>query len=128
MGSNQFPRLNVSEITLALKRVRRWIADNRKVFCSQNIRCTMLSKVMFLPGSRSLGTGAQVMQEGRVSIAINESAKRMRKAWGEGGATMHSGECASFEAFYSRDASASVALVQNGVTEETGLSHVLTGI
>jgi len=83
---------------------------------------------MFLPGSRSLGTGAQVMQEGRVSIAINESAKRMRKAWGEGGATMHSGECASFEAFYSWDASASAALVQNGVTEETGLSHVLTGI
>jgi len=50
---------------------------------------------MFLPGWSSLGMGAQNMQKGRVSIAINESAKRMRKTWGEGGVTVHSGKCAS---------------------------------
>lgn len=50
---------------------------------------------MFLPGWSSLGMGAQNMQKGRVSIAINESAKRMRKTWDEGGVTVHSGKCAS---------------------------------
>jgi len=40
--------------------------------------CAMLSKVMFIQSSTSLGTGAQIVKKGRVSTAINESDKRMR--------------------------------------------------